>query len=139
MSDDFNNKAEQFKDLLDNEKMADTIKMLMTMLGNNQNNNKNNSAQFNNEEHGEKTPVPIKEMSPINASSSRIPMDDTMDTIIKIKKMVDKVNSTADPRVNLLLALKPYLNNNRQTKLDTAIKVVNLTKLSSVINEIDKK
>jgi hypothetical protein len=140
MSDDLNKKMEQFSELLNNEKMAENFKMLVSMLGNSQNNNSNGAAVESNTENQQPKPsVPLREMAPMNTSNPKIQMDDTMDTIIKIKKIVDKVNNADDPRVNLLLALKPYLNGKRKSHLDTAIKVVNLTKLSSVISEIDKK
>ncbi|WHH57103.1 hypothetical protein [Petroclostridium sp. X23] len=140
MSDDLNKKMEQFSELLSNEKMAENFKMLVSMLGNSQNNNSNGAAVESNTENQQPKPsVPLREMAPMNTSNPKIQMDDTMDTIIKIKKIVDKVNNADDPRVNLLLALKPYLNGKRKSHLDTAIKVVNLTKLSSVISEIDKK
>jgi hypothetical protein len=65
-------------------------------------------------------------------------MDDKMDAIMKIKKMYDKITSADDPRINLLLALKPYLNTKRQNKLDTAIKVVHLSKLTTIMSEFDR-
>ncbi|WP_094551012.1 hypothetical protein [Petroclostridium xylanilyticum] len=137
MADDFSKKMEQFKSLLENENMAENIKMFMNMLANSsQNDNKNPSGDSSTENNYGKTPV--KEMPPLGAPASKVSMDDTMDTIIKIKRIYDRVTSTDDPRINLLLALKPYLNPKRKAKLDTAVKVVNLTRLSSVFNEIDK-
>lgn len=61
-----------------------------------------------------------------------------IDTIMKITKIYDKVANTEDPRINLLMALKPYLAKKRLNRLDSAIQMVQLTKLGSVINEIDK-
>ena len=51
-------------------------------------------------------------------------------TILKIKEMMDKINSQHnDKRSNLLLALKPYLRESRQTKLDQYMKLLNMAPL----------
>ena len=77
-----------------------------------------------------------KENYPNNLNPERN-MADNMDLMIKIKKIYEKINDHDDPRTNLLLALKPYLNSQRKTHIDNAIKIVNITRLSGVINELD--
>ena len=53
-----------------------------------------------------------------------------INTILKIKEMMDKINSSHnDKRSNLLLALKPYLRESRQSKLDQYIKLLNIAPL----------
>ena len=50
-----------------------------------------------------------------------------INTMLKIKEMMDKINSSHnDKRSNLLLALKPYLRESRQTKLDQYMKLLNM-------------
>lgn len=52
------------------------------------------------------------------------------DTIIKIQNIMSKLNSTQnDPRSNLLLSLKPYLNTKRKSKLDQYIQFLNISKI----------
>ena len=57
------------------------------------------------------------------------------ETIIKMKTVMDKVNSTKNsPEANLLLSLKPYLNNNRKQKLDQYMQFLNITKVLEAFN-----
>jgi len=63
-------------------------------------------------------------------SSSPIsqPSDDfDIDTILKIKDIMSKINANQNcPRNQLLKALKPYLENTKQEKLDQYIKIANI-------------
>ncbi len=56
-----------------------------------------------------------------------------INTILKIKEIMDKINSTHnDKRSNLLLALKPYLRKSRQSKLDQYMKLLNMAPLLEI-------
>jgi len=63
-----------------------------------------------------------------------------INTMLKIKEMMDKINSSHnDKRSNLLLALKPYLRESRQTKLDQYMKLLNMAPLLEMFkNDGDK-
>lgn len=51
-------------------------------------------------------------------------------TILKVKKMMDSINSNKpDPRANLLRSLKPYLKESRQKKVDQYIQLFNMEKV----------
>jgi hypothetical protein len=41
-----------------------------------------------------------------------------------------------DKRINLLNALKPYMKGNKSSNIDKAIKMIKLTKLSSIIKDL---
>lgn len=57
------------------------------------------------------------------------------ETIMKMKNVMDKVNSTKNsPETNLLLSLKPYLNNNRKQKLDQYMQFLNISKVIEAFN-----
>lgn len=61
-----------------------------------------------------------------NTSNNNIDIN----TMLKIKEIMDKINSTHDDkRSNLLLALKPYLRESRQTKLDQYMKLLDIAPL----------
>lgn len=65
-----------------------------------------------------------------NASSSSTPSDIDIETILKMKSVIDKMNvKKDDPRSRLLQALKPYLNTNRQNKLDQYIQMSKIIEL----------
>jgi hypothetical protein len=88
-----------------------------------------------------------------NAGSNTPPQNDSKDssstgkvpdieTIMKIKTIMDSMNSGAnDPRSNLLLSLKPYLRDEKKSKVEQYIKLLNITKVMSIFNnnEGDKK
>ena len=50
-----------------------------------------------------------------------------INTILKIKQILDSVNSSNNnPRSNLLLSLKPYVRPERKDKIDQYIKLLNM-------------
>lgn len=59
--------------------------------------------------------------------------DDTTDYLLEMRDVVDRLSrSNSDPRSNLLLSLKPYMRDNRKKSIDSAVKILNLTKLSKL-------
>ncbi len=56
-----------------------------------------------------------------------------IESIIRIKGIIDELGSSGnDSRANLLLSLKPFMRSNRQQSIDSAIKLLNLSKLASL-------
>ena len=83
-----------------------------------------------------------KSSSSNDSSSSENTSTNNIDinTMLKIKEMMDKINSSHnDKRSNLLLALYPYLRESRQTKLDQYMKLLNMAPLLEMFkNDGDK-
>lgn len=74
-----------------------------------------------------------------NIDSSANSNDSAIDieTILKIKEIISKINKNQNsPRNNLLHALKPYLENDKQEKLEKYIKIANLL---SILEDFDVK
>jgi len=62
-----------------------------------------------------------------NASNSNPFGNIDMNTILKIKQVMEKMNQNKnDPRSNLLLSLKPYLKDSRKQKVDQYIQLFNM-------------
>ena len=61
-----------------------------------------------------------------------------MNTILKLKSVMEKMNDKNDPRYNLLYSLKPYLRHTRQDKLDQYVNLLNFTKVADILKN-DKK
>ena len=58
-----------------------------------------------------------------------------INTIFKMKQVMDSINSNKDdPRTNLLLSLKPYLKESRQKKVDQYIKLSGIGKAFETFN-----
>ena len=56
-----------------------------------------------------------------------------MNTIMKMKNIMEKLNNSNDPRANLLASLKPYLRENRKEKLDQYANLMNFAKIAEVL------
>ena len=96
----------------------DTIKNLINNFNVN-NNNSNSNDNFN--------------QSDTQNNSNNFNFD--INTIMKMKNIMDKMNSNKnDPRSNLLLSLKPYLNNNRKQKLDQYMQFLNISQIIEAFN-----
>lgn len=69
--------------------------------------------------------------SSVNNSTSSSNID--FETILKMKSIFEKMNSTEDPRANLLRSLKPYLKESRKSKVDQYIQLFNMTKVMDIL------
>ena len=60
-----------------------------------------------------------------------------IETIMKIKKVMDSMKTTSnDPGINLLSSLKPYLRDEKKSKVDQYIKILNMSKAISIFNDL---
>lgn len=69
---------------------------------------------------------------------SKNSMDDNMEMMRKVKVMMDGMRNVNDPRVNLLTAITPFLNNTRQKKIGNCIKLFQMTQMTRMMSEIEK-
>ena len=138
---------------MNNEDMSEIIQKMTDMLNNsniqqsdnNQANSPNNDVSSNSEKINEDTLKNIlnnfKASSEEQNSNNNFNFD--INTMLKMKNIMDKMNSNSnDPRANLLLSLKPYLNNNRKEKLDQYMQFLNISKVIEVFQSeggADKK
>lgn len=60
-----------------------------------------------------------------------------MNTILKMKSVMDKMNNANDPRSNLLYSLKPYLRDERKAKVDQYANLLNVTKIAELFNNMN--
>ncbi len=54
------------------------------------------------------------------------------ETIMRMKTIIDKINTKDDPRSKLLQSLKPYLKDSRKSKVDQYIQLMNMSKVMEV-------
>ena len=62
-----------------------------------------------------------------------------MNTILKMKSIMENMNNKNDPRANLLYSLKPYLRDSKKDKLDQYVNLLNVSKIAEFMNNNDKK
>ena len=53
-----------------------------------------------------------------------------------IGSVINGLDLASDSRINLLNALRPYMRSNRAAHMDTAIRILKLTKLTSLLKDI---
>ena len=62
-----------------------------------------------------------------------------INTIMKMKSIMEKMNSANDPRSNLLVSLKPYLRDNKKEKLDQYANLINFAKIAEFLKNDNKE
>lgn len=75
-----------------------------------------------------------------NASSSNETSTNNIDfeTFMKMKSIMDKMNTKDNPRSRLLLSLKPYLKEDKKNKLDQYIQLSKLMELLPLLGGDNK-
>ena len=63
------------------------------------------------------------------------PLNFDINTFIKLKSVMDTMNSHPDPRSNLLKSLKPYLKENRQVKVDQYINLFSMSRVMDAFKQ----
>ncbi|MBQ2916573.1 MAG: hypothetical protein IJE59_00065 [Clostridia bacterium] len=106
----------------------DMVNNLFTMFNNsnnsnNQNTNTNSSDNSSNQDYNNST---NNQNNPFGSSGI------DFETIMKMKTIIDKMNTKDDPRSNLLQSLKPYLKDSRKSKIDQYIQLMNMSKVMDV-------
>ena len=144
---------------MNNEDMSDVIKNLSSMLnsnnipdnvkdllnnfqasnGNASNLNVNKDVSSNNSENTSNFNTNFQNNNGSSTTDTQNSGID-MDTILKISKIVSKMNNTQnDARANLLLSLKPYLKESRRNKVEQYVKLLNMSKVLEVISPNDNE
>ena len=62
-----------------------------------------------------------------------------MNTMMKLQSMMEKMNHSSDPRSNLLQSLKPYLRDEKKSKLDQYSNLLNMANLIELFNQNNSK
>lgn len=121
MSEDLSDLIKNVKSMMDSGNLPDDVKYIL--------NNLNSSSNIDN------TSVASSNNNSKNSNNLNIDMN----TILKMKSMIDDINFNNDPRANLLQSLKPYLRETRKDKLDQYINLLNISKIAEIINHNKKE
>lgn len=131
---------------MNNEDMSEMIQKLSSMINNSKNTDLENS---NDDISSNSNETSFENLQSILANMNSNSNDDQngynnqddnnfnfdFETIIKMKTIMDSFNSSKNsPEANLLLSLKPYLNNNRKQKLDQYMQFLNISKVLEAFN-----
>lgn len=123
-NNDMQNIFNQINQMLQNNDVPDELKNIVNNIKNSSDNKKDNSNPNNTNDN--------------SSSSNDFNFSDIdINTILKMKKVMDSMNSNKDdPRTNLLLSLKPYLKKSRQDKVEQYIKLFSMGKAFEVFNSL---
>ena len=133
---------------MNNEDMSEIIQKLSSMMNNNSNStnsecNNTDISSNSNETSFENLQAILSNMnfnSNDNSNNNFNGNDNNnfnldFETIMKMKRAMDIFNSSKNsPEANLLLSLKPYLNNSRKQKLDQYMQFLNISKVLEIFN-----
>ena len=133
------NTINKLKDMMNKGELNDVISQISPEMMQNfssmmKNNNtssqseKQNSNQYSNQ--SQNSDNNSKQSSSQNGGFDFSNID--MNTILKMKSVMEKMNNSNDPRANLLSSLKPYLRDGKKEKLDqyaTLLKMANVAEL----------
>lgn len=102
-------------------------------------NNADNTVNSTNNASSSNSTHPNNPNSNTNSSSNSNSINNfdfsniDINTIMKMKNIMQKMNSTNDPRSNLLASLKPYLRDNKKEKLDQYANLMNFAKVAELL------
>ena len=125
MSDNMSNLMNQISNMLNSNEIPDDIKNMMSNLSKSQKDSSSSNTA-----------------SPNEISNSSQAPDLDIETIMKIKKIMDSMKETKnDPRANLLRSLKPYLKDSRKEKVEQYIHFLGIEKAFETFGSLggDKK
>ena len=60
----------------------------------------------------------------------------SVDLSENLKSVISGLDADSDSRINLLNAIKPYMRSQRAGQVDNAIRILKLTKLTSLLKDI---
>lgn len=112
----------------------DTLKNFSSMMNGNVNPNEKSDSN-NNVKSTDNT-------SNSSANSNNTAFDFSkidMNTMMKMKSVMEKMNHSSDPRSNLLQSLKPYLRDEKKSKLDQYANFLNMANLIELFNQNNDK
>ena len=141
MSNNMDDLFSNVKKMVDSGNIPDDIKQMMNNFQNNQNSNTQNSNDLNNVLNNI-SPEMINNLSSMlnssnqNSNSSNTNNNFNLDinTIMKMKSIMENMNNKNDPRANLLYSLKPYLRDSKKDKLDQYVNLLNVSKIAELMN-----
>ena len=106
----------------------DMMNNLFNMLNNSNSNDSSNNSDNSHYQNYNNSSSDFKSNNNNSFNNSGIDFE----TIMKMKNIIDKMNTKDDPRSNLLQSLKPYLKDSRKSKVDQYIQLMNMSKVMEV-------
>ncbi|MBQ2835707.1 MAG: hypothetical protein IJE68_02585 [Clostridia bacterium] len=121
MSNNMDDLFANVKKMVDSGNIPDDIKQMMNNVSPEMLNNLGNMMNSSNQSN--------------QNSSQNENFNLDMNTIMKMKSIMENMNNKNDPRANLLYSLKPYLRDTKKDKLDQYVNLLNVSKIADFMNQ----
>lgn len=136
------NTINKLKDMMNKGELNDVISQIppemiqnfSSMMSQNQQNNAGNASGFSNASN---TSNSSNNNTANNGNFDFSQID--MNTILKMKSVMEKLNNSNDPRSNLLYSLKPYLREEKKGKIDQYANLLNVAKIADMFKDNNKE
>ncbi len=139
---DFNfdeNTINKLKDMMNKGDLNDVISQIPPEMIQNFSSMMNNNTSSSANPNQQAKPNPSQSFNQ-NSSSNAFDFNNIdMNTILKMKSVMEKMNNKNDPRSNLLYSLKPYLREGRKEKLDQYANLLNVAKIAELLKNDNKE
>ena len=134
------------KNLVDNGNISEAISKIspeiienFSKIMSNSNSNKNDESTNNTSNNQNSNNSQNTYNSSKNSSSNNFDFNNIdMNTILKMKSVMEKMNNSNYPRSNLLYSLKTYIRETKQEKLDQYVNLLKVSQIAEVLKN-DKK
>lgn len=141
--DNFNideNTMNNLKNMLQSGQLDDVVKQIPPDMFNNFSNMMNNNSNKSSKNASQGNSTTNNVSSSNNSTSNGFDFSKIdMNTMLKMKSIMEKMSSNDDPRANLLYSLKPYLRNERKDKIDQYANLLNMTKIAELLKNDNKE
>ena len=150
MDNNMNDLINNVKNMVNSGNIPPEIQQMMNSMKSSDNNtSSNNSSNIDiNKILSQVSPEMINNLSSslnpnssANNNSNQNNFNLDMNTILKMKSIMESMNNKNDPRANLLYSLKPYLIESKKDKVDQYVNMLNISKIADFMNKpnVDKK
>ena len=148
MDNNMNDLINNVKNMVNSGNIPPEIQQMMNSMKSSDNNtSSNNSSNIDiNKILSQVSPEMINNLSSslnpnssANNNSNQNNFNLDMNTILKMKSIMESMNNKNDPRANLLYSLKPYLRENRKNKLDQYVNLLKMTKIADIMKTEKKE
>lgn len=150
-NNDMNDLFANVKKMVDSGNIPDDVKQMMNNLQSNSNSQNSgggatssaNSAPDLNNILSQVSPEMLNNLGNMLNSNNQSNQNSSqngnfnldMNTIMKMKSIMENMNNKNDPRANLLYSLKPYLRDSKKDKLDQYVNLLNVSKIADFMNK----
>ena len=154
MDNNMNDLLNNVKNMMNNGNIPPEIQQMMNNMKNSNSDSSQNSPSQNmdiNKILSQVSPDMINNLSSmLNSTSSNSSTNNSstsnqnnfnldMNTILKMKSIMENMNNKNDPRANLLYSLKPYLRDSKKDKVDQYVNMLNISKIADFMNKPDSE